>query len=212
MYRIALADDDRDLLMAFEAFFSNHSDIECVFTVDSLEGLYPLFKHAKHLDYLFLDMSFPRGTALEAILKLRKMRPETEIIIYTVHDDEDFLFQALSSGATGYLLKSLPLREIRSYIEISAKGGAMISPFIARKIIQYFNPASFERRASSQDDLSATDRQLLKLLADGKSYKMAASVLGISEDSVRYHIKKLYRYLHVNSKAEAIKKFNEGNY
>ena len=212
MYHIALADDDNDLLNVFEDYCSSQPDLECVFTVNSVEGLIPLYKQVNKLDYLFLDLDFDNSTSISSIGKLKKIRPHTDIVAYTMYDDDEHLFQALSAGANGYLLKNVPLNKIKSYIEISSKGGAMLSPFIARKIIQYFNPASFEKRSSSREELSPVDKQVLKLLADGKSYKMIGRHLGISVDSVRYHIKKVYKYLHVNSKAEAIKKYNEGNF
>ncbi|MEM6320669.1 MAG: response regulator transcription factor [Bacteroidota bacterium] len=209
MFKIGMVDDDAVLLQSFKNFFEYHPTIECVTTISTIEGLLRYLRRDFKIDFLFLDIYFPDRNAVEVIGKIKKLKPDIEIIMYTVSDDDETIFQALSAGATGYLLKSSPLEDIPSFLENTINGGAIISPRIARKVINYFTPKAPTDEAI-EDKLSPLTLQVLKYLADGKSYKLIAKQVGLSVDGVRYHIKKIYKQLHVNSKGEAIRKYLDG--
>ena len=128
--------------------------------------------------------------------------PKTEIVMLTVFEDRDNVFEAVCAGASGYLLKNATPELIARSIKEVMKGGAAMSPVIARKTLQFF------QKPLKQDafKLTVQEQQVLKLLIEGLSYKMIAAKMNVVIDTIRYHIKKIYDKLHVHSAPEAVAK------
>jgi DNA-binding NarL/FixJ family response regulator len=160
-------------------------------------------------DVVLLDIELPGMSGIEGVVKLKDGDPQLHVLMLTVFGDDDRVFQAICGGASGYLLKDTPPARLLEAIRELAAGGAPMSPGIARKVVTMFQRVAPARE--TPDDLSPREVQVLRLLADGHSYKTAAAELGISPDTVRFHIRHIYEKLHVHSKSEAVlKAFRSG--
>ena len=140
-------------------------------------------------------------SGIEGIPLLLNELPNVDIIMLTTFEDNDSIYKALCAGACSYLSKKTPLKKILEAVEIVNNGGSFMSPSIARKIVNHFAP----KRIKS-DLLTSRQRDIVAGIVDGKSYKMIAEDLFVSLDTVRSHIKNIYKILEINSKAELIKK------
>jgi DNA-binding NarL/FixJ family response regulator len=138
-------------------------------------------------------------SGLEGIQPLRKKYPKTEIIMLTTFDDAPRIFKALCAGASAYVTKRTPFPKIAEVITTVHRGGSYMSPAIARKVVQHFAP-----KAKPEATLTPRQTQIADALVQGLSYKMIADKLMISDETVRDHVKKMYRKLQINSKAELI--------
>jgi len=148
-------------------------------------------------DLVLMDIELPGMSGIEGTRLIKKARPETEILIITVHDDSDLVFQALVAGASGYITKNAPHNRILDAINEVGKGGAPMSSNIARMVVE-----SFQRNQNSP--LSPRETEVLEHLSEGKSYSVIADELFIHKETVKSHIKNIYFKLQVNSKAAAI--------
>ncbi len=152
-------------------------------------------------DVVLMDIDMPGESGIKGVSLIKEARPQTAVIMYTVFEDADKLFQCLCAGANGYLLKNTPPVKLIEAIEEVLSGGAPMSPVIARKVLQ-----SFERRKVKRYELSDREVAVLQLLIKGFSAKMIGAELNISFDTARYHLKNIYQKLHVNCGKEAIAK------
>lgn len=155
-------------------------------------------------DVILMDIDMPVRSGIEGTYLAKKANPATEVLILTVFDDNDKVFQAVCAGASGYLLKKTPPVKILEAIEDIYNGGAPMTPSIARKVLELFprTPSS----NNELDKLTPREQEVLRSLTAGNSYKLVANALEISIETVRTHIKRIYEKLHVHSVAEAIAK------
>lgn len=155
-------------------------------------------------DVILMDIDMPGTNGIEGLKKIRARNADVKILMLTVFDDNKNVFDAIRNGANGYVLKKTPPAKLLEYIEEAASGGAPMTASIATQVLKMFSQVN----TSQNDDYNLSDRekQVLQLLVDGYSYKMIASEMFISIDTVRSHIKKIYEKLHVNSKSEAVAK------
>lgn len=182
------------LINGSEGFSCAGSFFDCESMLKKIDGLEP--------DIVLMDIQLKGMNGIEGVKILKDKYPELIMLMLTVHEENDLIFDALCAGASGYLIKKThPLRLLES-IEEAYEGGAPMSSNIARKVISFFQPG---KKLSANADL-LTDRELgiIKELAKGKTYYAIALTLGISKDTVRFHIKKIYNKLHVHSQAEAV--------
>jgi DNA-binding NarL/FixJ family response regulator len=180
--------------------------LECV-------GLYPSAEAAleglpkKPANVILMDINLPKMSGVECASRAKTLLPSVQIVMLTVYDDTDKVFQALQNGATGYLLKRSRPEEIIHAIEEVLRGGAPMSSFIARKVVQ-----SFQRAlpvADAGEGLSRRETEVLALVAKGYANKEVAEALGLSFETVRSYLKTIYSKLHVRSRTEAALKFRE---
>ena len=156
-------------------------------------------------DVILMDINLPKMSGIECVRKLKPLVPPAQILMLTVYEDSDKIFNSLLAGASGYLLKRTPQAEIFEAIAEVHRGNSPMSGHIARKVVQYFN-----QRGSAEtqlEKLSKREREVLDHLAQGIPYKEIADVLSLSIDTVRMHIKGIYSKLHVHSRGEAVAKY-----
>jgi len=165
----------------------------CNQAVEIIEKLTP--------DVVLMDIDMPGKTGISGVAMIKQSRPETAVVMYTVFEDDERLFQCLCAGANGYLLKKTPPARLFDAIQEVLEGGAPMSPIIARKVLM-----SFQEKHDNQYNLTSREADVLQLLIKGNSIKIIADELNIAFDTVRSHLKKIYQKLHVNCGKEAIAK------
>jgi len=153
-------------------------------------------------DVALLDSERPGMSGIAGVRRLKERFPAIQILMLTVFADNDHVFEAVCAGASGYLLKDTPPARLTEAVRELHAGGAPMSPEIARKVVGMFSKVAPPR--TEEHRLSPREVELLKLLAEGHSYKTAAKALAISIDTVRFHIRNIYDKLHVHSKSEAV--------
>lgn len=207
MINIALIEDDEVVRNNLATFLSRQEKINCVIAAGSVEDFFEKAKNDKvlQLDIILSDIGLPGMSGIEAIPLIKRKFADVSIIILSVYADSERIFKALCAGAVGYLQKDTAAEEILDCINIIAKGGSAMSPTIARKVVDYFAP-----KRTYNEPLTAKEQQVIAAMVDGLSYKLIASRLGITLETVRQHIKNIYRKLHVNSKSEVIVKSLKG--
>jgi DNA-binding NarL/FixJ family response regulator len=154
-------------------------------------------------DVVIMDIDMPGVNGIEGLRIIKERRPQTYIIMHTVLEDEERLFQCLCSGANGYILKNTSFVNLLEAIDNVLHGGAPLSPTIAKKVLQSFQVVPSARL---RYNLSERETEVLKYLVKGYSYKMIAAACHISVDTVRGHIRNIYTKLHVNCGREAVAK------
>jgi DNA-binding NarL/FixJ family response regulator len=171
------------------------------------------FKNCNHVedevrafkpDVILMDIDMPGTNGIEGLKKIREIDTDVKILMLTVFDDNKNVFDAISNGANGYVLKKTPPARLLEYIQEAQTGGAPMTSSIATQVLKMFSSLNNEK--GEDYDLSEREKQVLQLLVNGYSYKMIASEMFIAIDTVRSHIKKIYEKLHVNSKSEAVAK------
>lgn len=153
-------------------------------------------------DVILMDIDMPGQNGIQGVKAVKEARPQSSVIMYTVFEDDEKLFQCLCAGANGYLLKKTHPSHLFDAIQEVVDGGAPMSPSIARKVLNSFQQSG----KSKQYQLSSREIEVLQLLTKGYSAKMIAAELSISFDTARFHLKNIYSKLHVNCGKEAIAK------
>jgi DNA-binding NarL/FixJ family response regulator len=163
---------------------------------------------SSNADVVLMDIEMPGINGIEAVKELRKVFPELVVIMQTVFDDDDKVFDAICAGASGYLLKDTQPAVLMKAIEEAHAGGAPMSPAIARKALLLFQTymAPFSRAGKTDYQLTRREKEILTYLVEGNSYKQIAALCFISFDTVRTHIRNVYEKLHVASSSEAVAK------
>ena len=158
-------------------------------------------------DVLLADIGLPGMSGIEGVRRIHEWMPELPILMLTVHEDSDSVFSAVCAGACGYLLKEMPPARLLESIRELYAGGAPMSPGIARKVV-----LMFQKAAPPKEDMQLSLRQLeiLRMLAEGHSYKVCAAALDVGLDTIRSHVRKIYERLHVHSRSEAVWKALHG--
>ncbi len=153
-------------------------------------------------DVLLADIGLPGMSGIEGVRRIHEWMPELPILMLTVHEDSDSVFSAVCAGACGYLTKETPPARLLESIRELCEGGAPMSPVIARKVVLMFQKAAPPKDEEMQ--LSARQLEILRMLAEGHSYKVCAASLDLGIDTVRSHVRKIYERLHVHSRSEAV--------
>jgi DNA-binding NarL/FixJ family response regulator len=155
-------------------------------------------------DVILMDIDMPGTNGIEGLKQIRVIDSDVKILMLTVFDDNKNVFEAISNGANGYVLKKTPPAKLLEYIQEAQSGGAPMTSSIATQVLKMFSTIHIEKGESY--NLSEREKQVLHLLVNGYSYKMIAAEMYIAIDTVRSHIKKIYEKLQVNSKSEAVAK------
>ena len=198
--KIAIFEDNDRLRESLVALFKGMDDFDVVTDQNNCNEAGTIAR-VYQPDVVLMDIDLPGDSGIKGVAKIKEARPQTAIIMYTVFEDDEKLFQCLCAGANGYLLKKTQPSKLIDAIQEVIEGGAPMSPSIARKVLN-----SFQVGKSRQYDLSEREIEVLQLLIKGYSTKMIAAELNFSFDAARYHLKNIYKKLHVNCGKEAIAK------
>ncbi|MBI4287154.1 MAG: response regulator transcription factor [Chloroflexi bacterium] len=169
---------------------------------DGLEAL----QKARQLkpDIILMDIKMPGCNGLEATRLIKAETPEIKLVMLTVSDDDEDLFEAIKCGANGYLLKNLKAEEFLALLHGVARGEAAISPILATKIIEEFARQARVDPGLARNELTARELDVLKLVTDGSSNKAIASTLNISENTVKYHLRNIMEKLHLRNRSQIV--------
>jgi DNA-binding NarL/FixJ family response regulator len=204
MTKIAIVEDNKVIRESLMEFIHADPECRCVCACSTAEEALKLIpKHEPEI--VLMDIQLPNMSGIECLAQLKQMLPSVQIIMVTVYEDTERIFKALRLGACGYLLKRCAPEELIAAIREVRQGGAPMSREIARKVI-----ASFQEplaAAMEVEDLTAREREILELLANGFPNKQIADRLGLTDGTVRWHLRHVYNKLHVRSRTEAALKF-----
>jgi DNA-binding NarL/FixJ family response regulator len=205
---VAIVEDNKKIRDLIRRYLDMQEELSCPLGVEMVEELLDYLKEQRPPDVILMDIQLPGMSGIEGIGIIKQKYPEIDIIMLTVYHDSHKIFNALRAGASGYLLKHTSLPEIKESILNLVEGGAPMSPQIARKVIAHFQKNS--PRENPDSGLTPREGDIVTGLVDGLSYKMIADRYDIAIDTVRTHIRNIYKKLHVNSKAEVIAKSLKG--
>jgi len=200
-------DDHEALRQSMETLIREEPDMEMIAAMSNAETVETDIRELKP-GVALMDIDMPAVNGVSAVKRIRQLDAVLPIIMLTVFDDNENIFNAVCAGASGYILKRCAMEEIPAAIRNVLSGGAPMTGTVARKILQMVPAAKGPDTENA--DLSQREVQILQLLARGFSYKMIAAEIKISMDTVRFHIKKIYDKLHVHSAPEAVSKGLKG--
>lgn len=199
--KVLIYDDNVALRNSMEVLLNDIDDMEVVAAMPNAETIAADLKTFTP-DVVLMDIDMPGVNGVQAVKMIRKINDQLPVIMLTVFDDNENIFKAICAGASGYILKRYATEEIPAAIRNVLTGGAPMTGSVARKVLQMVPQAKDEQHEKAE--LSSKETAILQLLVNGYSYKMIASEIGISIDTVRFHIKKIYDKLHVHSATEAV--------
>ena len=202
MIQLGIIEDEPMVLDNLELFLQAQPEINVALTANTVEDFMSNFNPSLSINMILLDIGLPGMSGLEGIRPLKNMISDIDILMLTAYDDSEKIFKALCAGAVSYISKRTDLPTIKEALVTVNRGGAFMSPSIARKVIGHFAP----KKQEPDNVLTPRQEQIVQGLVDGLSYKMIADKYIISVETVRDHIKKIYKKLQVNSKAEVIRK------
>lgn len=199
--RIVLVEDDSEIRKGFQMMIDSSTSFEVIGSFASAEEAM-LKLQTLQPDIMLMDIELPGINGIEAVGKIKETYPNIEIVMVTVYEDTDLVFDALKAGASGYITKSSSYEKLLSGLEEVSQGGAPMSINIARKVISSLH-------INRNSPLTKRETTILQLLSDGKSYHEISETLFISRDTVKTHLKHIYAKLYVKSRAEAVAKANK---
>ena len=205
--KVLIYEDNENLRKSIQALllWNNEFDIvaampDATSATDDIAVLKP--------DVVLMDIDMPVCNGVQAVTQIRKKNSDLPIIMFTVFDDDDNIFNAICAGANGYLLKK-HFEEVPAAIKDVLDGGAPMTSSVAKKVLAFI-PQNKSAKKAELENLSVRENEILQYISKGYSYKMIAAETNISVETVRSHIKNIYKKLQVNSATEAVYKFNKG--
>lgn len=210
--RIAIVDDNVFLQKAVAEKLSFFEDLVLKFTALNGKDLLAKLEVNKNLDLILMDIEMPECNGIEATKIIKSKYPQIKIIMLTVFDNDENIFNAIKAGADGYLLKEVNPKDLHQGILETLNGGAAMNPSIALKTLKLLrNPVEFAQKEQEEIKLSSREIEVLEQLSKGLSYNVIADNLILSPSTVRKHIENIYTKLQVHNKLEAIQKAKNNN-
>jgi DNA-binding NarL/FixJ family response regulator len=201
--RVAIVEDERDIRESLTFLVNGTSGYACTGSYRSMEEA--LDGIPRQLpDVVLSDIGLPGMSGIEGVRRLKERHPELVLLMLTVYDDDDRIFDAICAGACGYLLKKTPPARLLDSLKEAVGGGAPMSPEVARRVIALFRQIRPPERADYE--LTPHETRLLKLFVEGHNYKTAAAELQVSVNTVNFHVRSIYSKLQVHSRSEAVAK------
>lgn len=204
---VSIVEDDAPLRGILGDWIRGAEGFQCVSVHENAEAALAALPQ-DNPSVVLMDINMPGMNGIECVRRLKPQMTDTQFVMLTVYEDPDHIFKALTSGASGYMLKRTPRADLLAAVKDVHAGGSPMSSNIARKIVQSFQRFTSSSTASADSEsLSPREREVLELLARGYLYKEIAESLHISVPTVNTHIRRIYEKLHVRSRSQAIAKF-----
>lgn len=201
---VYIVEDDENLRDSIHKFINLSPDFTCPRAFSSGEELLECDFKPKP-DVVMVDINLPGMTGIECVNRLKQAMPEVQAMILTVYENSNRIFEALTAGASGFLVKNTPPEKVIEALRDVANGGGPMSSHIARKVIQAFQPAS--KTYTPGETPTPREQQILELLARSFAYKQIAAELNLSIGTIQTHVSRIYKKLHVNCRTEAVMKY-----
>ncbi len=210
--KIAIVDDNSFLIQSLKEKLSFFEEVQIKFTVQSGKELLRKLEEIIHVELILMDIEMPEMNGIEATRAVKQKYPHIKVVMLTVFDNDEHIFNAIKAGADGYLLKEINPHMLFNGIVETLNGGAAMNPSIALKTLKLLrNPINFDDKSAEHTNLSAREVIVLEQLARGLSYTVIAENLFLSPSTVRKHIENIYTKLQVHSKLEAVQKAQRNN-
>lgn len=205
--RIAIFDDNKNMRESIRLLLQTVPDFEVVGSFSHVLDCVEDVKESNP-DIVLMDIEMPGMTGIEALVKIKKQFPNVQVLMQTVFEDDDRVFDSICAGASGYILKNFLNTKLVDSINELQYGGSPMSPSVARKVLNKMQSVSSVIRPENTPDyhLTPREKEVLSCLVNGLSYKMIGAQLNISYETVRSHVKKIYEKLHVASLTEVVAK------
>ena len=205
MINVVVVEDSSTIRDGLKILIEGTEGYNCVGAFNDCESL---LERVEEIDFnvVLMDIDLPGMSGIEGIKRLKEISHNYIILMLTVYDENDLIFEALCAGASGYLIKKTPPSKLLEAIKDANEGGAPMTSQIARKVVDFFqkNPTQYNKDPEIQ--LTAREKEVLSGLVEGNSYKAIADSLFISVETVRFHFRNIYKKLHVHSQSEAVAK------
>jgi DNA-binding NarL/FixJ family response regulator len=202
---VSIIEDDHKTRQALVKLLRTNPALRCLHAYSRAEEALPVLADEAP-DVLLVDINLPGMSGIECVTRLKTQMPELKVLMLTTYEDSFLIFNSLRAGASGYILKNRPPDELMEAIKQVYEGGAPMSMRVARKVIAYFR--HIPELVPEEAQLSEREESVLELLAQGCLYKEIADHLGISLNTVRTYLKRIYQKLQVKSRTEAVAKFS----
>lgn len=210
--RIAIVDDNTFLIKAVEEKLSFFEDLQVRFTAMNGKDVLGKLEENQNIDLILMDIEMPVMNGIEATYQVKQKYPHIKIIMLTVFDNDENIFNAIKAGADGYLLKEINAGDLHSGILETLNGGAAMNPSIALKTLKLLrNPFIEDKQEKEELKLTSREVDVLEQLSKGLSYNAVAENLILSTGTIRKHIENIYRKLQVHNKLEAVQKAKRNN-
>ncbi|QKG51385.1 LuxR C-terminal-related transcriptional regulator [Hymenobacter sp. BRD67] len=194
------------MLKVLKAYFRQQPEIHDILAADSIEDLLEQLEDSLVPHVMLLDIGLPGISGTEALPLLKEKFPTMEVIMLTAYEDVEHIYQALCSGATGYMAKYTPLPQLKEAVLEVARGGAPMSRGVSRKVLSHFRPTP----TTHSELLTPRERQVLQGIIDGLSDKEISQRLDLSTLTIRTHVKHIYRKMRVNSRTQLLSQHLRG--
>ena len=208
MIKVAIVEDNKTVREGFETLLNRTPGFKCVCACGTVGDALKRIPGVQP-DVVLMDIQLPDATGVECTAKIKQQMPTVQIVIVTVYEDSERIFQALRAGACGYLLKRAEPEKVIAAVREAREGGVPMTPEIARKVIGQFRQQAAD--AARVEDLTDREREVLEHVMHGLGNKAIADRLSVSVAAVKWHLQHIYEKLHVHSRTEAALKFKESS-
>jgi len=208
--RVTIFEDNNSLRNGLYQLINGSDGFTCVGAFEDCLDLIKNIEDTKP-NVVLMDIEMPGINGIEAVRMLREKYPDLKILMQTIFEDNEKIFQSILAGASGYILKNTSPSRFLDFIKETYEGGAPMSPSVATKVLKMMAEQSSSSATTNRSNLSDREKEILSCLVKGMSYKLIADACFISIDTVRGHIRSIYEKLHVHSKGEAITKAIKSN-
>jgi len=205
MIRVVIVEDNNTIREGLAALIKGTDEYECTAAFGDCESFLDVLKK-NFCDVVLMDIGLPGINGIEGVKRAKKIDSDLNILMLTIYEESSVVFEALCAGACGYLVKKTPPSRLLEAVKDAFSGGSPMSSHIARQVITVFQQNSKITKDSEEFDLSEREKEVIHHLAEGNNYQEIANSLFISVDTVRHHIRNIYKKLHVHSQSEAVAK------
>ncbi|SRR5690606_7743043 len=212
MIKVVVVEDNKNIREGLKILIDGTENYTCAAAFPDCESMIASINRYNP-DVLLMDIGLPGMNGIDGIKQVKSILPELAILVLTVYEENELVFDALCAGACGYLVKKTPPSKLLEAINEAYQGGAPMSSHIARKVIDFFHEKKQSGKEKANYELTSREKEILGFLVEGYSSKAIADASSISIETVRFHFRNIYKKLHVHSQTEAVvKAIKEGLY